>query len=93
MLCLFRAVQTVTPPAIPYCKLVIGHWMLPDVCTSDHAVLLALDQYQILTQHLSTTWGDMLRNTVTGGIIGCVLSNIPDKSDTEPAGMMADKLL
>ena len=61
MLSLFRAVQTVTPSAIPYCKLVIGHWMLPDVCTSDHAVLLALDQHQILTQHLPTTWRDTIK--------------------------------
>jgi len=89
MLCLFRAVQTVTPPAIPHCKLVIGHWMLPDVCTSDHAVLLALDQHQILTQHLSTTWRDMLKNSVKGGITRCVFSKNPDRSDTEPGGMMA----
>jgi len=77
MLSLFKAVQTVTPSAIPYCKLVIGHWMLPDVCTSDHAVLLALDQHQILTQHLPTTRRDTIKIVSKGGITRFVFSNKP----------------
>lgn len=57
--------------------------MLPDVCTSDHALLLALHQHQILTQHLSTTRRDMLKNWVKGGITRFVISTDQTQSQQE----------